>query len=154
MSFIFYYIFSCWCLWILKKVSLFLWGVVVLCQENERLFQEWLWRKHLLEQIKKGLTKMGKNISLLCPSSKQEVNCWNMGMCCRSKWRGLIVIMRQCKFRVKLSHFDLHFNHNFSCWKSSILPKMHAHTHTHTHNFENVDCYIILVFTFLRGTWE
>ena len=31
-------------------------------QENERLFQEWLWRKHLLEQMKKGLSKIGKNI--------------------------------------------------------------------------------------------
>lgn len=66
----------------IKKGSLFLGGVVVvlllLCQENERLLQDWLWRKHLLEQIKKGLTKMGKITSLLCPSSEQEVNCWNM----------------------------------------------------------------------------
>lgn len=30
-----------------------------LLQENERLFQEWLWRKHLLEQMKKGLSKIG-----------------------------------------------------------------------------------------------
>ena len=61
----------------IKKGSLFLGGVVVvlLCQENERLLQDWLWRKHLLEQIKKGLTKMGKITSLLCPSSEQEVNC-------------------------------------------------------------------------------
>ncbi|XP_074605789.1 ankyrin repeat and fibronectin type-III domain-containing protein 1-like isoform X2 [Acropora palmata] len=28
-------------------------------KENERLLQDWLWRKHLLEQIKKGLTRMG-----------------------------------------------------------------------------------------------
>lgn len=27
-------------------------------KENERLFQDWLWRKHLLEQMKKGLSKM------------------------------------------------------------------------------------------------
>lgn len=27
-------------------------------KENERLFQEWLWRKHLLDQMKKGLSKM------------------------------------------------------------------------------------------------
>lgn len=27
-------------------------------KENERLFQEWLWRKHLLEQMKKGLLKI------------------------------------------------------------------------------------------------
>jgi len=30
-------------------------------QENERLFQEWLWRKHLLEQLKKGLSKIGNS---------------------------------------------------------------------------------------------
>ncbi|CAH3157223.1 unnamed protein product [Porites lobata] len=28
-------------------------------KENDRLFQEWLWRKHLLEQMKKGLSKIG-----------------------------------------------------------------------------------------------
>lgn len=32
-----------------------------LLQENERLFQEWLWRKHLLEQMKKGLSKIGNS---------------------------------------------------------------------------------------------
>jgi len=31
-------------------------------KENERLFQEWLWRKHLLEQMKKGLSKIGNNV--------------------------------------------------------------------------------------------